>query len=86
MVMPFSSTQPRVSIAMRSPRSNRLDWRSISNSIARKTARKLFMFLTSTFVPKALVPTGRRLTFASQRNDPSSMLPVETPRYWRIER
>ena len=44
------------------------------------------MFLTSTFVPRALVPLGRTLTFASQRNDPSSMLPVATPRYWRIER
>ena len=85
-MIPFSSTQPRVSIAIRSPLASRFDWRSTSNSIAWYTARKLFMFFTSTLVPSLLLPFGRMLTLASQRNDPSSMLPVDTPRYWRIER
>ena len=60
-------------------RSQDLAWRSISNSSARSTARKEFMFLTSTLVPRAVAPTGRRETLASQRKAPSSMLAVETP-------
>ena len=34
------------------------------------------MFLISTFVPNASLPTGRSETFASQRSDPSSILHV----------
>ena len=35
------------------------------------------MFLTSTLVPYSACPTGRTDTLASQRNAPSSMLPVD---------
>jgi len=44
------------------------------------------MFFTSAFVPYSAWPTGRTETFASQRNEPSSMLPVETPSARTIER
>ncbi len=38
------------------------------------------MFFSSAFVPNAACPTGRTETFASQRNEPSSMFPSHTPR------
>ena len=37
------------------------------------------MFFTSALVPYSVAPTGRSEMLASQRNEPSSMLPVETP-------
>ena len=40
------------------------------------------MFLSSVFVPSTSEPTGRTLTLASARIDPSSMLQSLTPR-WR---
>ncbi len=41
------------------------------------------MFFSSVFVPSWSEPTGRIETFASARNDPSSMFTSETPS-WRI--
>ena len=43
------------------------------------TARKEFMFLTSTLVPSSVSPLARTDTLASQRRLPSSMLPSLTP-------
>ena len=39
------------------------------------------MFFSSTRVPNFWVPLRRTLTFASQRNEPSSRLPSLIPRY-----
>ena len=55
------------------PSSSTSAWRSTSYSRAFCTWRKLLRFLSSVRVPKASVPTGRKLTLASQRNEPSSM-------------
>ena len=42
------------------------------------------MFLSSAFVPSAACPTGRTETFASHRNDPSSIFPSQMPRYFTV--
>ena len=47
--------------------------------MARSTLRNEFMFLTSTRVPKASVPTGRSDTFASTRIWPFSIAASEAP-------
>ena len=44
------------------------------------------MFLISVRVNSSVLPAGRMLTLASHRKLPSSMLPVDTPRYWRTAR
>jgi hypothetical protein len=49
-----------------------------SNSIARSMKRNEFRFLISQRVPSGS-PARRTETFASQRNDPSCMLPSHTP-------
>ena len=41
--------------------------------------RKEFRFLISQRVPNSFWPTGRTETLASQRNEPSCMLPSQTP-------
>ena len=44
------------------------------------------MFLTSTFVPNSLVPTGRIETLTSHLKDPSSILPSLTSEKTTMER
>ena len=44
------------------------------------------MFLISTFVPSSVAPGRRTDTLASQRSDPASMFPSQTPRYRRMVR
>ena len=78
-VTPRSSSQPRVSWISGSPARRARVWRSISNAIARSTERNEFMFLTSTRVPNASVPTGRSETFASTRIWPFSSAASDAP-------
>ncbi len=69
---------------MRRPASSSSAWRVTSKTSALWTARKLFMFLTSTFDPSSVEPTGRSETLASQRKLPSSMFALLTPMYRMI--
>ena len=50
-----------------------------SYSSACCTLRNEFRFLISTLVPSVVAPRGRSETLASQRSEPSSMLPSHTP-------
>ena len=75
------------------PRERRWDARSDrstgSCSIASFTNLKELMFFSSVRCPSLLSPRGRIDTLASQRSDPSSMLPSEIPRNrtsWRTAR
>ena len=79
-VTPFSLSKSRVSCTTFPPPSITPTCRPISNSIACRTKRKELMFFSSTRVPSLLSPLRRTLTFASQRNEPSSRLPSLIPR------
>ena len=49
--------------------------------MARSTKRNELMFFNSVRVPYSFCPLGRMDTLASQRNDPSCILPSQIPRY-----
>ncbi|CPM61623.1 Uncharacterised protein [Bordetella pertussis] len=54
-------------------------WRRASNRMARSRKRNELTFLISVRVPNSFWPTGRTETLASQRNEPSCMLPSQMP-------
>ncbi len=76
---PRSASNSRVSCTMRSPASSARVCRTTSYSSACCTLRNEFRFLISTLVPSSVAPCGRSETLASQRSEPSSMLPSHTP-------
>ena len=73
------SFHSRVSWLTVPPRSRISVWRAISCTIAFRTNLKELRFFTSTLLPRPR-PSILTETFASQRSEPSSMFPSQTPR------
>ena len=80
---PSSGWKWKVSWATSPPLSSSSRCLTISASIPRSRNRKLFMFLSSVFVPSSSEPAGRMEMFPSTRREPSSMFTSDTPS-WRI--
>jgi len=78
-VSPFSGSYSRVSWTTVPPSSSSAICRRASNSIACSMKRKELRFLISQRVPSFVAPDLRTDTLASQRNDPSCMLPSQMP-------
>ena len=77
---PRSGSHSRVSCTTASPRSSTAVWRRISCSTASRTCLKELMFFSSALVPSFSAPCNRSDTLASQRSEPSSMLPSLIPK------
>ncbi len=81
LVDPFVASKVRVSEIIVSPLSNCSICLITSWSIALCTFRTEFIFFTSTFLPYSLASFSITETLASQRIEPSSILPSQMSRY-----